>query len=175
MISILFSLHVTPLLWAVSGSPLILCLKPTGITRSPEHNDSLCIQSLLAAKQGHGRDVRDADWLRGSWTVPDGTEIAGIPMQRRSAPCLTPRNVPSVHISPIETSPAVSLGSPRAAEVNYTRYKATYRKRPVFFFFFPRVEIEMHTDFSCTVWNLCFWKCGLRLANVNICIFALWI
>lgn len=41
MISILFLPHVTSLLWAVSGSHLILCLKSIGITWSPEQNDSL--------------------------------------------------------------------------------------------------------------------------------------
>lgn len=41
MISILFLPHVTSLLWAVSGSHLILCLKSTGIKRSPEQNDGL--------------------------------------------------------------------------------------------------------------------------------------
>lgn len=60
MISILSSPHVTSLLWAVSGSHLILCLKSIGITWSPEQNDSLrflrttCSGQMFVPGQGDG-------------------------------------------------------------------------------------------------------------------------
>lgn len=73
MISILFLLHVTLLLWALSGSRLILCLKPVGITWSPEQNDSLQVWSLLAVVKRYslGRDTWEL-WCLGAAAQPGG-------------------------------------------------------------------------------------------------------
>lgn len=73
MISILFLLHVTLLLWALSGSRLILCLKPVGIMWSPEQNDSLQVWSLLAVvkRNSLGRDTWEL-WCLGAAAQPGG-------------------------------------------------------------------------------------------------------
>lgn len=73
MISILFLLHVTLLLWALSGSRLILCLKPIGITRSPEQNDSLQVWSVLAVVRCYSlvRDTWEL-WCLGAAAQPRG-------------------------------------------------------------------------------------------------------